>query len=292
MEKNFKLFCFGFGQVAKYFVRNLIESNFKFDLVTTNTTRTEIRYFKDLKYKSYYFFDNNFDQNLIEDLNSSNKILISIPPQNKIDAVLKMFDKNFQKNKFDWVTYLSATSVYGDKQGQWVDETTIPKPKSIKGVARLNAEKNWLKLFNNFGLPVQIFRLSGIYSFEKNIINRIKEGKLKIVEKNNQFFSRIHIEDIAEILKISFQKFNPGQIFNISDDYPCSNIEIAEYASNLIKINLPKKIKFNDIKNQTLKGFFRDSKKISNKKMKNFFQYNLKYPTFKEGLRTISSHII
>jgi len=209
MEKNFKLFCYGFGQVAKYFVRNLIDSNFKFDLVTTNTTRTEIRYFKDLKHKSYYFFDNNFDQNLIEDLNSSNKILISIPPQNKIDTVLKMFDKNFQKNKFDWVTYLSATSVYGDKQGQWVDETTIPRPTSTKGIARLNAEKNWLKLFNNFGLPVQIFRLSGIYSFEKNIINRIKEGKLKIVEKNNQFFSRIHIEDIAEILKISFQKFNP-----------------------------------------------------------------------------------
>ena len=292
MEKNFKLFCYGFGQVAKYFVRNLIDSNFKFDLVTTNTTRTEIRYFKDLKHKSYYFFDNNFDQNLIEDLNSSNKILISIPPQNKIDTVLKMFDKNFQKNKFDWVTYLSATSVYGDKQGQWVDETTIPRPTSTKGIARLNAEKNWLKLFNNFGLPVQIFRLSGIYSFEKNIINRIKEGKLKIVEKNNQFFSRIHIEDIAAILKISFQKFNPGQIFNISDDYPCSNIEIAEYASNLTKINLPKKIKFNDIKNQTLKDFFRDSKKISNKKMKNFFQYNLKYPTFKEGLRTISGHII
>jgi len=292
MEKNFKLFCYGFGQVAKYFVRNLIDSNFKFDLVTTNTTRTEIRYFKDLKHKSYYFFDNNFDQNLIEDLNSSNKILISIPPQNKIDTVLKMFDKNFQKNKFDWVTYLSATSVYGDKQGQWVDETTIPRPTSTKGIARLNAEKNWLKLFNNFGLPVQIFRLSGIYSFEKNIINRIKEGKLKIVEKNNQFFSRIHIEDIAAILKISFQKFNPGQIFNISDDYPCSNIEIAEYASNLTKINLPKKIKFNDIKNQTLKDFFRDSKKISNKKMKNFFQYNLKYPTFKEGLRRISGHII
>lgn len=156
----------------------------------------------------------------------------------------------------------------------------------------MNAENNWRKYYKNFNLPIHIFRLSGIYSVENNVIKRLKMGTLKITEKNNHFFSRIHVEDIAEVLTLSLTKFNSGQIFNISDDYPCSNNEIVRYAANLIKIDIPEKNKSSDLKNTVLKNFYRDSKKVNNKKMKNFFQYNLKYPTFKEGLEIIKNHTI
>ena len=129
MKKDFKLFCFGFGQVAKYFVNNLIKNNYNFDLVTTNTIATKFTTINNLKYKSYFFNNNKFDNNLLDELNSSNKVLVSIPPKNDADLVLKTFDKNFKINKFDWVTYLSATSVYGNQNGEWVDEKTHPKKK-------------------------------------------------------------------------------------------------------------------------------------------------------------------
>ena len=292
MKKNFRLFCFGFGQVAKYFVKNLIENNFNFDLITTNTTQTQQEEIDGLKYKSYHFDGKKFDKDLLNDLDSSNKLLISIPPKNQTDIVLKVFDAIFKKNKFNWLTYLSATSVYGDKKGEWVDEETNPEPTSDRGIARLNVESNWLKYYKDFNLPVQIFRLSGIYSIENNVIERLKAGTLKIVEKDNHFFSRIHVEDIAKILTLSLKKFIPGQIFNISDDYPCSNEEIAQYAANLMKINISEKIKLNDIESTMVKDFYKDSKKVSNKKMRNFFSYDLKYPTFKEGLDMIKNHII
>ena len=292
MTKKFKLFCFGFGQVAKYFVKNLIKDNLDFDLIATNTTGTQLKEFSHLKYKSYYFANNTFDKDLLIDLNTSNKILISISPKEQTDIVLKTFNKSFRENKFDWVTYLSATSVYGDKKGEWVDENTSTEPQSNIGIARLNAENNWLKYYKNFHLPVQIFRLTGIYSIESNVIKRLKMGTLKIVEKENHYFSRIHVEDIAEILKLSLKKFNSGQIFNLSDDYPCSNDEVAVYAANLIKMDLPKKIKPDNIESEMLRNFYRDSKKVSNKKMKVFFDYHLKYPTFKEGLEMIKNHII
>ena len=288
--KNFKLFCFGFGQVAKYFIKNLIKNNFNFELFATNTKGTQIKEFNKIKYKSYFFYDNTFDQDLINDLNSANKVLISIPPRSNIDLVIKNFEKNFKKNKFDWVTYLSATSVYGDKKGQWVDEATDPEPTSDRGVARLNAEKNWLNLYKNFSLPVQIFRLSGIYSNENNVIERLKMGKLKIVNKKNHFFSRIHIDDIAGVLTLSLKKFIPGEIYNISDNYPCSNEEIAEYAAGLMKMNLPKKINIEDLESEMLKIFYKESKRVSNNRMKNFFGYELKYPTYKEGLDMIRNH--
>ena len=292
MNKKFKLFCFGFGQVAEYFVTNLIKKKFNFDLITTNTSKTELKKFKNLPHQSYYFNDNKFDPKLLKDLLSSNKILVSIPPKNKIDIVLKTFRSNFKKNDFDWVTYLSATSVYGDKKGQWVDENTNPEPTSIRGISRLNAEKEWLEFYRKFNLPLQIFRLSGIYSYENNVIKRLKMGTLKIVKKNNHYFSRIHVEDIAEVLTISLKKFSPGQIYNVSDNYPCPNDEIARYAANLMKMDKPKIIKAEDIDNKILRDFYKDSKKVSNKKMKDFFKYDLQYPTFKEGLQMIKNHII
>ena len=143
--KNFKLFCFGFGQVAKYFVKNLTKKNYKFELIATNTTDTQIKKIENLEYKTYFFKDNEFDSNLLEDLNSSNKVLISVPPKNGTDVVLDLFNESFRINKFDWVTYLSATSVYGDKKGNWVDEQTNPEPTSKRGIERLNAEQQWFK---------------------------------------------------------------------------------------------------------------------------------------------------
>ena len=292
MEKNFKLFCFGFGQVAKYFVKNLIRNNFQFQLIATNTKKTQLKKFNGLQYKTYYFLDNKFDSSLLSELNTSNKVLISIPPKHEEDVVLKSFDKIFKKNKFDWVTYLSATSVYGDKKGQWVNESTQPEPSSKRAIARLNAENSWFEYFNNFKLPLQIFRLSGIYSLENNVIKRLKKGTLRIVEKKNHYFSRVHIEDIAEVLMLSLKKNTQGKIFNISDNHPCSNEELAKYAANLINVEEPQKIQVSDITSEMLKQFYQDSKKIDNKKMKSFFNYNLKYPTYKEGLEMIRNHQI
>ena len=144
MKKNFKLFCFGFGQVARYFVKNLIKKKYNFNLIATNTQTTKFQKIDGLKYKSYYFSNNKFDKNLLDELSSSNKILISIPPKDGKDIVLKTFSSKFKKNNFEWVTYLSATSVYGDKKGRWVDEKSTTKPTSKNGILRLEAEKKWL----------------------------------------------------------------------------------------------------------------------------------------------------
>ena len=292
MKSKFKLFCFGFGQVAKYFISNLMNKKINFDLVTTNTKDTKLEKINNLKYKSYFFKNNEFDKNLLKELDSTTKILISIPPKEQEDIVLKVFNKSLRNGKFNWITYLSATSVYGDKKGQWVDENTSLEPTSSRGIARLNAEKQWIEFYKNFNLPIQIFRLSGIYSLENNIIKRLKMGSAKIIEKKNHFFSRIHIEDIAEILSLSLKKFNAGQIFNISDNYPCSNEELVLYAANLIALDIPEKIKEEKINDQMLKDFYKDSKKVKNEKMKIFFNYNLKYPTYKEGLQMIKNNII
>jgi hypothetical protein len=86
--------------------------------------------------------------------------------------------------------------------------------------------------------------------------------------------------------------FIPDEIYNISDDKPSSSEEVTLYGVNILDIDKPKTVEIKDIKSEMLKNFYKDSKKISNKKMKSFFDYNLKFPTYIEGLNNIRNNLI
>ena len=290
--KEIKIFCFGFGQTAKKFIKKIDSENLKINLTTTSREKSEKRSFGDLDYESFQFSENSFDHKLIENLKSSDHILSSIAPVNGEDIVIKNFQKNFEDSKIKWITYLSATSVYGNHNGDWVDEKSKTNPTSINGIERLNAEKSWLNLSEKKNLPLQIFRLSGIYSNQNNVLTRLKSGNAKIIKKKNNFFSRIHVEDIANILFKSLQNFKPKEIYNISDDKPTSSEELILYGSKLLNIEKPEIVDLAKIENQMLKNLYKDSRKVSNKKMKSFFEYQLKYPTYVEGLNYIRNNNI
>jgi len=290
--KEIKIFCFGFGQTAKNFIKKIDSENLKINLTTTSRKKSEKKSFGDLDYESFQFSENSFDQKLIENLESSDHILSSIAPIKGEDIVIKNFQKNFDARKIKWITYLSATSVYGNHNGDWVDEKSKTNPTSTNGIDRLNAEKSWLNLAEKKNLPLQIFRLAGIYSNQNNVLTRLKSENAKIIEKKNNFFSRIHVEDIANILFKSLQKFKSKEIYNISDDKPTSSEELILYGSKLLNIKKPKIVDLSKIENQMLKNFYKDSKKVDNKKMKKFFNYKLKYPTYVEGLNYIHNNTI
>ena len=286
------VFCFGFGQVAKSFVKKLKIEKIPFKLTTTSQEETKSKNFEDINYQSFQFNEKKFDNNLIKNLDEADHILISIAPVNGEDIVIKNFKERFKDKKFKWITYLSATSVYGDHRGEWVDETSKTNPTSINGIQRLKVEKNWIELSQQYNSPLQIFRLSGIYSNQYNVLKRLKRGEVKIINKKNHFFSRIHVEDIANALFKSLKNFKKGEIYNISDDKPASNKEVIMYGIKLLGVDEPQTIEINEIESEMLKNFYKDSKKVSNKKMKNFFNFELKYPTYIEGLDYIKNNFI
>ena len=289
---NLNIFCFGFGQVAKTFIQKLKLENFNINLSATSRKKTHTLKFNNINYTSFQFEDDDYDIELIKNLEKSDHILVSIPPREGTDLVIKNFSNIIKNCNTKWITYLSATSVYGDHKGEWVNEESKTKPITSNGIDRLSAEKLWLSLNLNKKIPLQIFRLSGIYSNESNILARLKSGKAKIVNRKNNFFSRIHVEDIANILFESLSKFKPGEIYNISDDKPSSSEEVTLYGVKLLNMDKPKIIELKDIESEMLKNFYKDSKKVSNKKMKSFFEYDLKFPSYIEGLNYIRNNLI
>ena len=284
--------CFGFGQVAKNFILKLKKNKVFFKLTTTSREESKNKKFENIKYESFQFTETSFDKNFISKLEEADHVLLSIAPQNGNDIVINKFKDYFKSKKIKWITYLSATSVYGNHNGEWVDENSETKPTSSNGIERLKAEKDWMELASKFDLPLQIFRLSGIYSNQYNILTRLKSGEAKIINKENHFFSRIHVEDIANVLYQSLDRLKKGEVYNISDDRPASNEEVIAYGVKLLGIKKPGILKINDIQSEMLKNFYKDSKKVSNKKMKNFFKLDLKFPSYIEGLNYINDNSI
>jgi nucleoside-diphosphate-sugar epimerase len=290
--KDMNIFCFGFGQVARNFIKKLSVEKYNINLSTTSRSISSKETFEGINYNSYLFNSEKFDQNLLAKLKESDHILVSIPPENQEDLVVKNFSKFIESSKVKWITYLSATSVYGDHKGEWVNENSKTNPISNNGVARLKAESSWAFLEKNNKLPVQIFRLSGIYSNEKNILVRLKSGGVKLINKRNHYFSRIHVDDIVNILFKSLSKFKSGDIYNLSDDKPSSSEDVTLFGAKILNIQNIEKIEVDEIKNEMIKNLYNESKKVSNKKVKDYFNYNLKFPSYVEGLTYIRDNLI
>ena len=290
--KNLNIFCFGFGQVAKNFINKINLKKYNINLSTTSRSETSKKTFNGIEYQNYLLKDKNYDYALISKLKESDHILISIPPIEEIDIVTKQFSKYIEESKAKWITYLSATSVYGNHDGCWVDENSKTKPTTKNGISRLKAENEWISLKRKYNLPIQVLRLSGIYSNKENILARLRSGTAKLVNKKNHYFSRIHVDDIGNILFESLTKFRSGEIYNLSDDKPTSSQEITLYGAKLLNIENIEVIEVEDIESKMVKNFYKDSKKINNKKMKEFFNYRLKFPTYVEGLNYIKNNFI
>ena len=289
--KELNIFCFGFGQVAEEFIKKLLSEKYSLNIAITTRQESNIIEFLGQKISNFEFNNDKIDKNIFKKLKNFDHILISIPPEHERDLVLKYFSKEILDQNIKWITYLSATSVYGNHEGKWVDENSKTLPKSKNGVERLAVEKAWLKMYEKNNIPLQIFRLSGIYSNIYNVLERIRSGNASLIRKENQFFSRIHVEDIANLLFLSLNKLKKGEIFNISDDKPASSEEVMKYGAKILNLPEPKEIKLEDIQSEMLKAFYRDSKKVSNKKVKEFFNYDFKFPTYVEGLNYINKII-
>ncbi len=183
-----------------------------------------------------------------------------------------------------WAGYLSTTGVYGDHQGGWVDETTPLTPSSRRGKARVAAESAWRAT----GLPLHIFRLAGIYGPGRGPFAKIRAGTAQRVIKPNQFFSRIHVEDIAEVLLTSIARPAPGTAYNVCDDQPAPPQDVLACAADMLGLPVPPEVPFETAEMSPMaRAFYADSKKVSNRRIREDLGVALHYPDYRSGLAAI-----
>ena len=232
----------------------------------------------------------HFSEKSIEQaLATASHILISTPPTHHFgDPVLVNFDnllKKYIKN-IQWIGYLSSTGVYGDHQGDWVDESSKPIALGGTGQLRLAAENEWRSFAEAHQLPLTIFRLAGIYGPQRNVLARLMAGKNDTIVKDGQFFSRIHVEDIVLAIVAAMQHPKVGiTIYNVADDEPASSHVVDEYAASLLQRPPLKRVAYEMATLSPMaQEFYSHNKRVSNAKLKRELNIQLSYPTYREGL--------
>jgi nucleoside-diphosphate-sugar epimerase len=216
--------------------------------------------------------------------------LVSTPPTENGCPALNTIKAAASNTKLGvkWLAYLSTNGVYGNHDGAWVDETSELRATSVRATRRAAAENAWRAFADQFDLPLIIFRLPGIYGPGRSAIDSIREGKAKRIYKKGQVFSRMHVDDIASALAASMERPGAYDLYNLADNEPAPPQDVVEYACQLLGVEPPPLVSIEDANlSDMAKSFYADSKRVSNKRMKETLGVTLQYPSYREGLKAI-----
>ncbi|MEB8388968.1 SDR family oxidoreductase [Rhodobacteraceae bacterium KMM 6894] len=220
-------------------------------------------------------------------LQEATHLLISAGPNEAGDPVLAALRDQITTiaPRLEWVGYLSTTGVYGDHQGDWVDESTHLTPSTKRGQMRAQAEAAWQAIPD---LPLHIFRLAGIYGPGRGPFAKVRRGTARRIIKKGQVFSRIHVQDIAQVLAASIAHPNPGAVYNLCDDDPAPPQDVIAFAAELLGMPLPPEVRFEDAEMTPMaRSFYAESKRVKNDRIKDELGITLRYPTYRDGLRAM-----
>ena len=285
------LVCFGLGYSAEHFVAAF---GGNFDRIVGTVRSAEraaiLNVYDGARLQALLFDGATATAELTKAIAEAEAVLISVPPNDAGDPVLRVFGNAFNDaGRLRAVVYLSTVGVYGNHNGAWVDEDTPPRPLQPRSRERLAAERAWQALGARRGIAVAILRLAGIYGPGQNALVQIARGKARRVVKPRQIFNRIHVTDIAQAIDAALTRAASG-VFNVADDEPAPPSEPILFAAGLMGVPPPPEIPFAEAAptmSPMALSFWQDCRRVRNDKLKRELGVVLRYPTYREGLRAL-----
>ncbi len=224
-------------------------------------------------------------------LDGATHLLSSVPPDTEGDPVLaRHADALAHAEGLAWAGYLSTTGVYGDTGGAPVDEAAALNPTSERSRRRVEAEDGWLSLWRATGVPVHVFRLSGIYGPGRSALEAVRAGQARRIDKPGHLFARIHVDDIAVVLRASMARPDPGAVYNVCDDEPAPSADVVAFACDLLGVDAPPLVPFHQAAREMSPmalTFWRDNRRVDNTRIKNELGARLKFPDYRAGLKAV-----
>ena len=280
------LFCFGMGFTGATLGRLLLSDGWR--VIGTARDKAGCKALIDEGFEALMFTGSEPGEGISEQLRAASHVLNSVPPGEAGDPVLVHHCGDLAQAGLRWFGILSTVGVYGEHHGDWVDEATIPVPLAARSRLRLQQEEHWKIYGREVGINPHIFRLPGIYGPGRNQLLGVKRGKARRLVKQGQVFNRIHVDDIAQTLRASMLAPEAGQLFNISDDEPAPPQDVVSFACELLGIEPPPEVKFEEADLSPMaRSFYGECKRVRNERIKKRLGITLKYPTYREGLKAL-----
>jgi len=258
----------GHGYVSKYLLKDLASSGVKCFGITNKKKSIE-----KLSYENISLLPRSMS---LDTINRSTHLLVSAPPNESGCPIFTKFNKYIKNSNIRSIIYVSTTGVYGDHNGKWVNEKSELNGKNnIINKNRINAEKSWINFCTRNHILINVVRLGAIYGPGRPKIE--KKILIDALIKNNHFFSRIHVQDIARLISKILLNSNKNNIWNIVDETPSTRENFLNRIIELKKIRKYNFIQYeNNKKNISLykKKFWTSNKKVSCKKIKQNLESN------------------
>jgi nucleoside-diphosphate-sugar epimerase len=281
------LFCFGLGYSALHLARTRRD---RFDRVV-GTVRGEDKSIELSRegFGTRIFGAYDQDPRIPSDLQEADAILVSIAPEEDGDPVLAhCAEAIVAARRPTWIGYLSTIGVYGDRGGDWVDETAEPAPGGLRSRRRLDAERAWADLGARSGKAVQIFRLAGIYGPGRNALANLAAGTARRLVKPGQVFNRIHVEDIARVLVASIERPRAGAIYDVADGRPSPPQDVVAYAAEVAGVEPPPETPFDQARLSPMAAsFYTENKRVRARLIRDELGVELAYPSYREAIAAL-----
>lgn len=274
------LFVFGLGYSGKA-IAELAKGNFK---TIAGTSRAS----SEGEISAIIFDGVSLSDEAAEVLKQCSHLLISIAPNDAGDPVLNACEDILRQCKnLRWIGYLSTVGVYGDHDGNWIDEETVCNPVSKRSKQRLQAEMDWQSFADSCDIPLAIFRLAGIYGPRRNAFINMEKGTARRLVKQGQVFNRISRDDIAHAVNLAMAGDIAG-VFNITDDEPAPPQDVVSFAYELAGKTPPPEIDFETADLSPMaRSFYGENKRVSNAKSKSILAMEYRYPNYRVALETL-----
>jgi nucleoside-diphosphate-sugar epimerase len=193
----------------------------------------------------------------------------------------------FAGSPLEAIVYVSSTSVYGRRSGEWTDESTPVDPSSPIAEARVECERIYRELHGETGLPVRICRVPGIYGPGRTLRQRLETGAYRRLTDDGLWVSRIHVDDLAEALVAAWMRGVAGETYILCDDEPVTGQEYAELTATLLALPLPPTVEREDIRQELSSSAFErrvSARRCSNRRMREELHVLPRFPSIREGL--------
>ncbi|MCM5705685.1 SDR family oxidoreductase [Larsenimonas salina] len=193
-----------------------------------------------------------------------------------LDHVLSEFEA--RKHSPKHVFFASSTSVYGQSEGETVNEDSAIEPTGFAGKWLHRAEQR----LQTSPLPGTTVRFSGIYGpGRERLINQVREGR--IAPKSPAMYSnRIHRDDCAGVLTFLIEKTLEG--VTLEPVYLASDKEAAPIHDVMLWLGKAMGVESSDIIQSPLR---RRASKRCDSALLQTTGYEFIYPTFREGYREV-----
>jgi len=212
------------------------------------------------------------------------------PSQGVIDSRLQNFLSAIKKQRPKRLILISTTGVYGNCDGEWIDETKAANPQVDRAHRRWDAEQKLTQWATERKVSVVVLRVAGIYGKGKLPEKRLLSAQPVLAPELSPFSNRIQIEDLTQACLAAARHPQPKPLYNVTDGHPSTMSDYFFQVAEALQLPRPSVISADQMESQLSEGmrsYLAESKRIENRLLREHLSVTLKYPTLREGLTEI-----